>query len=301
MISHSVNLVCQFVTVDLVLCGIGHIICRNSLVDISPTDESVSLLGWGIRSGNCCSIFHICLWNDLAVCDERNLVLVCNVWTIVGHVMRRNGLIHISETRERVSFLLINSRNYNFRAVSLWLLIDSFTINNELDNVRICRERTCNLYIMRRHRCRNLTPTRESLTVILRCCQWCDGSTESYILAMISHSVNLVCQFVTVDLVLCGIGYIMCRNSLVNIAPANKGMSLLWRGLWSDYRCAVFHFLFGNGLAVSDECHFVLVGDVCSFNCYIVSWHRRWQIFPSRKRISFFFWNLFGYNTTSCR
>ena len=79
---------------------------------------------------------------------------------------------------------------------------------------------------------------------------------------MICHSVNLVRQLVAVHLVLCGIGCIVRRDSLVYISPSYKCMSFLRGSLWGDYRCAVFHLFFRNDLAVSDECHLVLVGDV---------------------------------------
>ena len=154
---------------------------------------------------------------------------------------------------------------------------------------------------MCRHCCGYLAPSRECLSFFLWCGQRRNGCTERNFLTMIGHSVNFIYQFVAVDLVLCGIGNIVRRDGLVNIAPANKGMSFLCWSLWNDYWSTIFHLCLRNDLSVSDECHFILVGDVCSFNCYIVSWHRRWQIFPSRKRISFFFWNLFGNNTTSCR
>ena len=79
---------------------------------------------------------------------------------------------------------------------------------------------------------------------------------------MIGLSVNLIYQFVAVDLVLCGIGHIMRRDCLVDVPPVNKGMSFLCRSLWSDYWCAIFHLSLRNDLSVSNERYLVLVRKV---------------------------------------
>ena len=79
---------------------------------------------------------------------------------------------------------------------------------------------------------------------------------------MIGLSVNFIYQFVAVDLVLCGIDHIVRRDGLVDIPPANKGMSFLYGSLWSDYWCTIFHLSLRNDLSVSNECYLVLVRNV---------------------------------------
>ena len=79
---------------------------------------------------------------------------------------------------------------------------------------------------------------------------------------MIALSVNFIYQLVAVDLVLCGIDHIVRRYCLVDIPPANKGMSFLCWSLWSDYWCAIFHLCLRNDLSVSNECYLVLVRNV---------------------------------------
>ena len=79
---------------------------------------------------------------------------------------------------------------------------------------------------------------------------------------MIGHSVNFIYQFVAVDLVLCGIDHIVRRDGLVDVSPANKGMSFLYGSLRSDYWCAIFHLCLRNDLSVSNECYLVLVRNV---------------------------------------
>ena len=79
---------------------------------------------------------------------------------------------------------------------------------------------------------------------------------------MIGYSVNFIYQLVAVDLVLCGIDHIVCRYGLVDVPPANKGMSFLCWSLWSDYWCAIFHLSLRNDLSVSNECYLVLVRNV---------------------------------------
>ena len=79
---------------------------------------------------------------------------------------------------------------------------------------------------------------------------------------MIGLSVNFIYQFVAVDLVLCGIDHIVRRDGLVDIPPANKGMSFLYGSLWSDYWCTIFHLCLRNDLSVSNECYLVLVRNV---------------------------------------
>ena len=79
---------------------------------------------------------------------------------------------------------------------------------------------------------------------------------------MIALSVNFIYQLVAVDLVLCGIDHIMRRDGLVDVSPANKGMSFLCWSLWSDYWCAIFHLCLRNDLSVSNECYLVLVRNV---------------------------------------
>ena len=79
---------------------------------------------------------------------------------------------------------------------------------------------------------------------------------------MIGLSVNFIYQLVAVDLVLCGIDHIMRRDGLVDVPPANKGMSFLYGSLWSDYWCAIFHLCLRNDLSVSNECYLVLVRNV---------------------------------------
>ena len=79
---------------------------------------------------------------------------------------------------------------------------------------------------------------------------------------MIALSVNFIYQSVAVDLVLCGIDHIVRRYGLVDVPPANKGMSFLCWSLWSDYWCAIFHLCLRNDLTVSNECYLVLVRNV---------------------------------------
>ena len=79
---------------------------------------------------------------------------------------------------------------------------------------------------------------------------------------MIGHSVNFIYQFVAVDLVLCGIDHIVRRDGLVDVPPANKGMSFLYGSLWSDYWCAIFHLSLRNDLSVCNERYLVLVRNV---------------------------------------
>ena len=301
MVSHPVHLVRKLVAVDLVLCGIGCIVRRDSLVYISPSYKCMSFLRRSLWGDYRCAVFHLFFRNDLAVSDECHLVLVGDVWAVIGNIVCRNGFVHVSEAWECVAFLLVDGRNHNLRTISLWLFIDDLSVNDKLDHVWVIRERTSNPHVVCRHRCRNLAPSRECLSFFLWCSQRSNGCAEGNFLTMICHSVNLVRQLVAVHLVLCGIGCIVRRDSLVYILPANKCMSFLRRSLWSDYWCAIFHLCLRNDLSVSNECHLVLVCNVWAINCYIVSWHRRWQIFPSRKGISFFCWNFFGNNTTSCR
>ena len=54
----------------------------------------------------------------------------------------------------------------------------------------------------------------------------------------------------------------MRRYGLIDVPPANKGMSFLHGSLWSDYCCAIFHLSLRNDLPVSNECYFVLVRNV---------------------------------------
>ena len=79
---------------------------------------------------------------------------------------------------------------------------------------------------------------------------------------MIGYSVNLIYQFVAVELVFCGVDHIVCRDAFVDVPPANKGMSFLYGSLWSDYWCAIFHLCLRNDLSFSNECYLVLVRNV---------------------------------------
>ena len=54
----------------------------------------------------------------------------------------------------------------------------------------------------------------------------------------------------------------MRRDGLVDIPPANKGVSFLCGSLWSDYWSTIFHLCLRNDLSVSNECYFVLVRNV---------------------------------------
>ena len=79
MIGHSVNFIYQFVAVDLVLCGVDHIMRRDCLVDVPPVNKGMPFLYGSLWSDYWCTIFHLCLRNDLPVSNECYFVLVRNV------------------------------------------------------------------------------------------------------------------------------------------------------------------------------------------------------------------------------
>ena len=115
---------------------------------------------------------------------------------------------------------------------------------------------------MCRHYIRKSLPSREIAFIRIWHFSWRYYRTISDTIFCKYISIQNIRQLVNVDLVLCGVDHIMRRYGLIDVPPANKGISFLRWSLWSDYWSTIFHLSLRNDHSVSNECYLVLVRNV---------------------------------------